>query len=155
MSVVASLHGPALLRREQLLAQIWPEHQPRALLVIAPSGYGKSVFLAQAAEHAPHSVQLDLGESAGGLDALTGELIDAVEVTDAHIGLQMRGAHALDRLTPRRAAALLGTLPQTLVTVDHAERLGPDGEAWLLGAGGGKRGSDRAPPLRTGPARFP
>lgn len=124
---------PTLLERPRLLEAALGEAAPRVTLLIAPSGYGKSVLLAQAAAQAPTHVALDLRETGGQIGALSQALIGGVEALGSGVADALRRAHGEDRLTPGRTAELLASLPPTLLTVDHAERLGPDGEGWLLG----------------------
>ncbi|WP_139806448.1 hypothetical protein [Deinococcus hopiensis] len=124
---------PALLTRPRLLQAILGEETPRVTLLIAPSGYGKSVLLGQAGAQVPAHVAVDLRETGGQVDALVQALIAGIQALNPALAESLQETQEGDRLTPQRAAAMLASLPPTLLTVDHAERLGPDGEAWLLG----------------------
>jgi len=120
-----------LVPRPQLVALLLNPELPRMTLLLAPSGYGKSVLLTQLAQGAA-CLEVDLKNQGGQTDALIGALIEAVSNTDPAVAAQPLTSHREFPLTPKRFSGGVASLPALVLTFDHAERLSPEGAAWLL-----------------------
>jgi len=120
-----------LVPRPQLVALLLNPELPRMTLLLAPSGYGKSVLLTQLVQGAA-CLEVDLKNQGGQTDALIGALIEAVSNTDPAVAAQLLTSHQEFPLTPKRFSGGVASLPALVLTFDHAERLSPDGAAWLL-----------------------
>ncbi|GAA5534750.1 hypothetical protein [Deinococcus aluminii] len=121
-----------LIPRERLLGALWQRDPPRVVLLLGPSGYGKTILMAQAAEAAEFCLCLDLREIEGDAHSLVEEIAEAL--LDAHpdVARELRQGNGERTLPAKRAAKTLGRLPPALFLVDHAERLRADSEAWLV-----------------------
>lgn len=120
-----------LIPRKRLLSTLWQQDSPRVVLLLGPSGYGKTILMAQAAEAAKLCLYLDLREIEGDAHSLVGEIAEALSVHPA-VASELREGNDGQTLPAKRAAKTLGRLPPALLLVDHAERLRADSEAWLV-----------------------
>lgn len=121
-----------LIVRQRLLATLWQHDSPRVVLLLGPSGYGKTVLMAQAAETAQLCLRLDLREVEGDAHSLVEEMIEALSDAYPEIARAVLEGNVEQTLPAKRAASMLSALPPTLFLVDHSERLSADSEAWLV-----------------------
>lgn len=120
------------ITRTRLLREMWRPDSPRVVLLLGPSGYGKTILMTQAAEDAELYIRLDLREVEGDAHTLVEEMAAALCEQHPEVAQELRGGNGERTLPARRAARFLGALPAALFLVDHAERLCVDSEAWLL-----------------------
>lgn len=121
-----------LIARKSLLTTLWQQNSPHVVLLLGPSGYGKTILMAQAAEMANLCLCLDLREIEGDAHSLVEEIAEALSVVHPDIALELYEGNGEQTLAAKRAAKALSKLPPTLFLVDHAERLSADSETWLV-----------------------
>ncbi|MBZ9750113.1 hypothetical protein K7W42_04465 [Deinococcus sp. HMF7604] len=120
----------SLLRRQHLLSAI--QHVPIALL-LGPSGYGKTVLMAQAAgESQQLPVRLDFREVEHDLRSLIEDLAASLETFAPEAAQAIEQANADRPLPAKRLARLLEHVPPLHFFLDHAERLTEETQAWLV-----------------------
>ncbi|MBB5234183.1 ATP-binding protein [Deinococcus budaensis] len=116
----------------RLLSTLWRPGASRVVLLLGPSGYGKTILMAQAAENAELCVPLNLLEVEGDAHALVEAMAEALSDRFPEVAHEIHTGNGERTLPARQTARLLGHLPPALILVDHAERLCADSETWLL-----------------------
>ncbi|MEF2278351.1 hypothetical protein V3W47_08555 [Deinococcus sp. YIM 134068] len=102
------------------------------VLLLGPSGYGKTILMVQAADAAKLCLCLDLREIEGDAHSLVGEIAEALSGAHPDVARELHEGNGEQTLPAKRASKALDKLPPALFLVDHAERLRADSEAWLV-----------------------